>query len=121
MGAGRGAGRDGGAAEGAVLENDIDLDRGIAAAIEYFARRNVDDRSHGVPIMRNRERPLYGGDAGLLADSDAVGRGEPPRWCMTAMLRPDLTELIITNGDAAAAILAAAGSAAAFSLARRSS
>ena len=43
---GRGARRNGGPAHGAVLENHIDLDRRIAAAVEDFTGDDVDDCSH---------------------------------------------------------------------------
>ena len=44
--AGRGAGRHGGAAHGAAFELDLDLDGGIAAAVEDFAGADVDDGAH---------------------------------------------------------------------------
>ena len=47
MGAGRGARGHGGAAEGAVLEGHIDLDRGIAARVQDFTGDDVDNLSHG--------------------------------------------------------------------------
>ena len=46
--AGRGAGRHGGAAHGAVLEHHVDLDRRIAAAVEDLAGDDVDDGGHAV-------------------------------------------------------------------------
>ena len=46
--AGRGAGRHRGAAAGAVLEHDVDLDGRIAAAVENFAADDVDDGGHAV-------------------------------------------------------------------------
>ena len=42
-----GAGRDRRATEGTVLQRHIDLDRGIAPAVEDFARGDVDDIGHG--------------------------------------------------------------------------
>ena len=44
--AGRGAGRHGGAAEGAVLQRHVDLDGRIAAAVENLAADDVDDGGH---------------------------------------------------------------------------
>ncbi len=35
------------AAEAAIFEQDIDLDRGVAPAVENFAGVDVDDRGHG--------------------------------------------------------------------------
>jgi len=46
--AGRGPGGDGRASEGAVIENDIDLDCGIAAGIEDLARLDVFDNAHRI-------------------------------------------------------------------------
>ena len=46
MRAGRGARRHGGAADRAVLQHDVDLDGGIAAAVEDFAADDVDDGGH---------------------------------------------------------------------------
>ena len=72
MGAGRGTGRNGGAAESAVLEPHVDFDRGVAAAVQNFAGGNVDDRCHW---------KLRGGDDGFLGDgpafSNASGRLKP--------------------------------------------
>src|SRR5205085_11440105 len=45
--AGRGAGRHAGAAARAVLEQNVDLDRRIAAAVQNFAADDVHDCSHG--------------------------------------------------------------------------
>ena len=45
--AGGGARGDRGAADRAVLQHHIDLDRGIAAAIENFAADDVDNGGHG--------------------------------------------------------------------------
>ena len=45
--AGRGAGRHRGAAHRAVFENHVDLDRGVAAAVENLATDDVDDGGHG--------------------------------------------------------------------------
>ncbi len=42
----RGAGRNRGAAHGAVFEGDVHFDGGIASAIEDLAGENVDDRCH---------------------------------------------------------------------------
>ena len=58
--AGRGAGRHGGAAARAVLEDDVDFDGRIAAAIEDFAADNVGNGGHGVPAI---------GISGLLQDA----------------------------------------------------
>ena len=46
MRAGRGAGRHGGAAEGAVLQGHVDLHRRIAAAVEDLPADDVDDGGH---------------------------------------------------------------------------
>jgi hypothetical protein len=46
MRAGGRARRHGGAADRTVLQHDIDLDRGIAAAVENFAADDVDDGGH---------------------------------------------------------------------------
>ena len=48
VGAGGGAGRNCGAADRAVLQHDVDLDRGIAAAVQDFAADDVDDGGHEV-------------------------------------------------------------------------
>ena len=47
MRAGGGAGRHRRAAHRAVLQHHVDLDGGIAAAIENFAADDVDDGGHG--------------------------------------------------------------------------
>ena len=47
--AGGGARGHGGAAEGAALQDDVDLDRRVAAAVENFARVDVSDHGHGKP------------------------------------------------------------------------
>ena len=52
MRAGRGAGGNGGAAHRPVFENDLDLDGGIAAAVENFPRDNVDDGGHVCSSIR---------------------------------------------------------------------
>ncbi len=44
--AGRGAGRNGGAAEAAIVENDVDLDCGIAAAVKNLTADDVNDSRH---------------------------------------------------------------------------
>ncbi len=54
MGAGGGAGRHGGAAERAIFQHDVDLDGGIAAAIEDFASDDVDDGGHGGLFSGNK-------------------------------------------------------------------
>ena len=46
MRAGRGAGRNRGAAHRAVLEHDVDLDGRVAAAVQNFAADDVDDGGH---------------------------------------------------------------------------
>ncbi len=48
MRAGRCARRNGRTAKTAVLKQDIDLNSGVAAAVENFAGMNVNDRSHGL-------------------------------------------------------------------------
>ena len=45
--AGAGPAGDGGAAERAVVERDVDLDGGIAAAIENLAAVDINDHAHG--------------------------------------------------------------------------
>ena len=49
MRAGRGARRHGGAAHGAVLEHDVDLDSRVAATVQDLARDNVYDGGHAAP------------------------------------------------------------------------
>src|SRR5262249_55539305 len=44
--AGRGAGGNGGAPEGTVLQPDVDFDGGIAATIEDFAAGDIDNCGH---------------------------------------------------------------------------
>ena len=51
VGAGAGAAGDGGGAGRAVGERDVDLDGGIAAAIENLAAANIDDRAHGGSVL----------------------------------------------------------------------
>ena len=46
MGAGRRAGRHGGAAGRAAFQRDLDFDGGIAAAVEDFAADDVGDGAH---------------------------------------------------------------------------
>src|SRR5262249_39867119 len=48
---GRCARRDRGTPEAAALKLDINLDRRITAAIENFARDDIDDGSHGSPAF----------------------------------------------------------------------
>ena len=48
MRAGGGAGGHGGAPPASVLENDIDFNGGIAAAVENFAAMDADDAGHGL-------------------------------------------------------------------------
>ena len=48
--AGRGARRDGGGAERARLEPDLDLDGRVAARVEHLAGVEVDDRAHGSSV-----------------------------------------------------------------------
>ena len=54
MHAGAGAAGDGGAAERAVGQRDVDFDGGIAAAIENLPAVDVNDFAHGVNLMRVR-------------------------------------------------------------------
>src|SRR5579871_1789411 len=55
--AGRRAGGHGRAAHRAILEDDVDLDGGIATAVEDLAADDVDDRGHS-PLLRILGRPL---------------------------------------------------------------
>ncbi len=48
MGASRGAGGNRGAAKRAVLQDYVDLDGGVAAAVKDFAADDIDDRGHKV-------------------------------------------------------------------------
>ncbi|EAU43788.1 probable phosphopyruvate hydratase [Salipiger bermudensis HTCC2601] len=51
--AGRGTRGHGGAAQRAVFQHDVDLDRGVATAVEDLAGVNVDDGAHGcVPRLQ---------------------------------------------------------------------
>ncbi len=52
VGAGGGARGHRGAAQRAVLQRDVDLDRGVAAAVEDLAGVNVDDGAHGASSLR---------------------------------------------------------------------
>ena len=56
VGAGGGARGHGGPAHGAIFQHHIDLDRGIAAAVEDFAGGDVDDLGHGGPRYGRRRR-----------------------------------------------------------------
>src|SRR5262249_55058204 len=49
MRAGRGARRHGGATARSVLQDDVDLDGRVAAAVEDLAADDVNDGGHGVP------------------------------------------------------------------------
>ena len=59
--AGRGAGRHGRAAHGAVLEHDVDLDRRVAAAVQDLAADDVDDGGHGRFLLSCGPRTGMGG------------------------------------------------------------
>ena len=50
VGSGRGAGRNRGATIMAVLKDDIDLHRRVAAAIQNFPADNGGDGGHGAPF-----------------------------------------------------------------------
>jgi hypothetical protein len=52
MGTGGGAGGNRGAAEGTILKPDIHLDRGIAAAVEDFPGRDVNDCDHAMKSLQ---------------------------------------------------------------------
>ena len=68
VGAGRGAGRHGGAAQRAVLQHHVHLDGRIAPAVEDLAREDVDDLGHGaLQLILGEARGLAG----------AAGRGQP--------------------------------------------
>ena len=56
MRAGRGARRHRGAAEAAVFQRHVDLDRRIAAAVEDLAGVDVDDRGHGAVLLHAMKR-----------------------------------------------------------------
>ena len=56
VGSRRSAGRHAGAAARAVLEDDVDLDGRIAAAIENFAADNVDNSGHGRSRLNGARR-----------------------------------------------------------------
>jgi len=64
VGAGAGARGHRGAAEGPVGEGDVDLDRGVAAAVEDLAGVDVDDRGHENSGESGRGR---GGKRGVAA------------------------------------------------------
>ena len=69
MRAGGGARRNGSAAHRAAVQMDIDLDGGVATAVQNFAGVNVDDCAHGGCLQRRRgmlSRALYPA-AGALA------------------------------------------------------
>ena len=53
---GRGAGGYTGAALRAVLEDHIDLDRGVAAAVQDFTADDVDDGCHGIVLVWRETR-----------------------------------------------------------------
>ena len=86
--AGRSARGHGGAAHRAVLERDVDLDGGIAAAVENFARGDVDDGGHvgsvpwlkPPPIAAPRER-------GAVYDIDAPGESAQTNGCENFCLK----------------------------------
>ncbi len=76
MGAGRGAGRNRGAPERAVLQDDIDFDGRIAAAVENFTGNDIDDGGHGASLGGGKV-------AVLLADNGAAGK--PPEGVVTVL------------------------------------
>src|SRR5262249_60468379 len=49
---GRGARRNGGPAGGAAFQLDLDLDRGIAPAVQDFAAADLDDGTHMAALLR---------------------------------------------------------------------
>jgi hypothetical protein len=53
MGTGRGAGRDGGAAGAAVLQQHVDLHGGVAAAVEDLAGMYVENGGHCYGLVSN--------------------------------------------------------------------
>ncbi len=81
---GRGARRNRGAPERAVVETNIDLDRGVGARIENLARMNPGDPhrldSCGLGVVRTRTARLYRGPW-LMYVADLVReRLAPPRF-----------------------------------------
>ena len=88
--AGRGAGWNGGASARAVLQNDVDLDGRIAAAIEDFAANNVCNGGHGVS----------GIGTGLLQDRQPSCHA-PSRpcihWCTDDAENANGTETVATR------------------------
>ena len=74
--AGRGAGRHRGAAHGAAVQHDIDLDRGIAAAVEDLAGDDIGDGGHGRVSFRYG-RPRAGHPVATLCCNGWPGQARP--------------------------------------------
>src|SRR3546814_15431837 len=86
VGAGRGAGGHGGAAEGAALQSDVDLDGRIAPGVQDLPGLNIDDCSHGplgvlgVSTAPDVLHPFgAGGRASALAERE-VGSAQSREW-----------------------------------------
>ncbi len=74
---GRGARRNGGPTHGAVLENHINLDRRIAAAVEDFTGDDVDDCSHDRASLLAFSRRLLRQSEGARKTDELP---HPPYW-----------------------------------------
>ena len=75
VGAGRGAGRDGGPADRAVGEDDVDLDRRVAPRVEDLAGVDVVDDRVAHFALTARRPVLEDGDPGQLATLEELERG----------------------------------------------
>jgi len=71
--AGGGAGRHRGAAHGAALQRHVHLDRGIAPAVQNFARDDVDDGGHACVSLRLMDFQNCGCSPLTLPSSPACG------------------------------------------------
>ena len=67
--AGRGAGGDRGAAQGAALEHDLHLDGGVAAAVQDLAGEDGIDGRHGVHFLKEKTRLPRAANAGSTRHS----------------------------------------------------
>jgi hypothetical protein len=81
VGAGRGAGGHGGPPHRAVLEQDVDLDGRIAAAVEDLTGEDIDDGGHGVSSVRGCRGTAPRLNAALIMRSPPGRKplGEPGR------------------------------------------